>query len=184
MKHSIDIIQQVNKPPCVSKRTTKAHKGTTIPTRVKITIDDDSAGRAALDALYEGASQVALCRYALRLAAHIMETAGYDDPHNPAITTGFAINRQWQAGAARMHDVRQAGFAVHKLARQAPDELTTGVLRVVGQAIGTGHMPEHAMVASDYAIKAINLLHPGDRAAARERQWQVQAMGEEVAPRY
>lgn len=39
------------------------------------------------------------------------------------------------------------------------------------------------MVASDYAIKVINLLHPGDRAAAaaRERQWQVQAMGEEVA---
>ena len=79
-----------------------------MPTRVKITINDDSA------------SQVALCRYALRLAAHIMETAGYNDPHNPAITAGFAVNRQWQAGAARMHDVRQAGFAVHKLARQAP----------------------------------------------------------------
>ena len=140
-----------------------------MPTRLKITINDDSAGRAALDALYEGASQVALCRYALRLAVHAMETAGYNDPHNPAIT-------------ARMHDVRQAGFAVHKLARQAPDELTTAVLRVVGQAIGTGHMPEHAMVASDYAIKVINLLHPGDRAAAaRERQWQVQVMGEEVA---
>lgn len=87
-----------------------------MPTRVKITINDDSAGRAALDALYEGASQVALCRYALRLAVHIMETAGYSDPHNPAITAGFAVNRQWQAGAARMHDVRQAGFAVHKLA--------------------------------------------------------------------
>ena len=43
-------------------------------------------------------------------------------------------------------------------------------------------MPEHAMVASDYVIKVINLLHPGDRAAAaRERQWQVQAMGEEMA---
>lgn len=28
-----------------------------MPTRVKITINDDSAGRAALDALYEGASQ-------------------------------------------------------------------------------------------------------------------------------
>ena len=39
---------------------------------------------------------MALCRYALRLAAHIMETAGYSDPHNPAITAGFAVNRQWQ----------------------------------------------------------------------------------------
>ena len=80
---------------------------------------------------------MALCRHALQLAAYIMEIVGYDNPHNPAITAGFAINRQWQTGAARMHDVRQAGFAVHKLARQAPDELTTAVLRVVGQAIGT-----------------------------------------------
>ena len=48
--------------------------------------------------------------------------------------------------------------------------------------IGTGHMPEHAMVASDYAIKVINLLYPSDRAAiTHERQWQVQAMGEEMA---
>ena len=37
------------------------------------------------------------------------------------------------------------------------------------------------MVASDYAIKVINLLHPGDQAAAaRERQWQVRVMGEEM----
>ena len=122
------------------------------------------------------------CHYALRLAVHIMETAGYNDPHNPAITAGFPSTASGRLGAARMHDVRQAGFAVHKLARQAPDELTTAVLRVVGQAIGTGHMPEHAMVASDYAIKVINLLYPSDRAAiTHERQWQIQVMREEIA---
>ena len=38
------------------------------------------------------------------------------------------------------------------------------------------------MVASDYAIKVINVLHPGDRAAAAyERQWQVRVMREETA---
>ncbi len=38
------------------------------------------------------------------------------------------------------------------------------------------------MVASDYAIKVINLLHPGDRAAiTHERQWQIQVMREEMA---
>jgi hypothetical protein len=43
-------------------------------------------------------------------------------------------------------------------------------------------MPEHAMVASDYAIKVINLLHLGDRAAAaHERQWQVRVIREETA---
>ena len=84
-----------------------------MPTRLKIQLTTTArAGRRSMP-LYEGASQVALCRYALRLAVHAMETAGYNDPHNPAITAGFAVNRQWQAGAARMHDVRQAGFAVH-----------------------------------------------------------------------
>jgi len=43
-------------------------------------------------------------------------------------------------------------------------------------------MPEHAIVASDYVIKVINLLHLGDRAAiTRERQWQIQVMRKEMA---
>ena len=43
-------------------------------------------------------------------------------------------------------------------------------------------MPEHTIVASDYAIKVINLLYPGDKAAiTHERQWQIQVMREEMA---
>ena len=48
-----------------------------------------------------------------------------------------------------MHDVRQAGFKVHKLTRKSKDTILEIALRVVGQAIGIGHMKEHATVASD-----------------------------------
>jgi hypothetical protein len=47
-------------------------------------------------------------------------------------------------------------------------------LRVIGHAVATAHMKEHALVASDYAIKLINLAYPDDLAAVqKERQWQL-----------
>jgi hypothetical protein len=62
-----------------------------------------------------------------------------------------------------MHDVRQAGFKIHKLARESEDELIQIALRVAGQSIATAHMEEHAMLASDYAVKVINLLYPNKK---------------------
>ena len=77
-----------------------------------------------------------------------------------------------------MHDVRQAGFQIHQLAKKAQDIVIQTSLRVVGQAIATGHMREHAMVASDYAIKVINLLFPNDvNAVKQERLWRRDAWG-------
>ena len=90
---------------------------------------------------------------------------------------GFTTNEKWQIGEARMHDVRQAGFKVHKLARESKDTVLQAALRVAGQAIGTGHMREHAMVASDYAIKVVNLKYPNDMEAVKElREWQIRTM--------
>ena len=85
----------------------------------------------------------------------------------------------WQAGKARMHEVRQAGFAIHKVARAQTDELLTVTLRVIGQAVASGHMKEHGMVASDYAIKLINLMYPCDMSKViEERQWQLSKLDE------
>ena len=57
-----------------------------------------------------------------------------------------------------MHDIRQAGFNIHNLARDSNSEINKTVLRVVDQAVGSGHMKGHAMVASDYAIKTRGLM--------------------------
>lgn len=52
-------------------------------------------------------------------------------------------------------------------------ELTV-TFRVIGQAVASGHMKEHGMVASDYAIKLINLMYPCDMSKViEERQWQL-----------
>jgi hypothetical protein len=73
-----------------------------------------------------------------------------------------------------MHDVRQAGFKIHKIARECDSEIKKTALRVVGQAVGSGHMKEHAMVASDYAIKTIGLINSNNmEAITLEREWQL-----------
>lgn len=48
------------------------------------------------------------------------------------------------------------------------------------QAVAAGHMREHAMVASDYVIKVVNLLYPkGQRAILDESHWQIDRLQEE-----
>ena len=66
--------------------------------------------------------------------------AGFADAENETILNGFDVNEAWQNGQARMHDVRQAGFKIHALTKATEDVLHIAILRVIGQAVGTGHM--------------------------------------------
>lgn len=146
-------------------------------TKVKIKIRDDSELREEIDGLYENTDAVDLAKWSLLMAKHILEIAEIDYFSMEEIVNGFKINELWQIDEARMHDVRQAGFKIHKLARESDSEIKKTALRVVGQAVGTGHMREHAMVASDYAIKLINLISPYDSdAVTKEREWQLKEL--------
>lgn len=145
-------------------------------TQRKIKLLDDDDLRIVLDRLYENSSQIQLCQYALQLAEHVLNMVDFDIQH-PILQEGFSVNIAWQRGLARMHDVRQAGFRIHALAKAEEDPQIKTALRVVGQAVASGHMREHTMVASDYAIKLINLKHPLDKEAVqKERQWQIDAL--------
>ena len=146
-------------------------------TKVKIKILDNTDMRKILDVEYENSSQVKLCKYAILLSKHILELIKYPDMNNAAIKEGFFINEQWQKGVARTYDVRQAGLKIHRMAKASEDDITRTALRVVGQAVATGHMKEHAMVASDYAVKVVNLLYPNDIDAVKnERSWQISCL--------
>lgn len=148
-----------------------------IATIAKIKIKDIVELRRKLDQIYEDKSQIDLAKWALYLSKYVFSLIEYDYENESAIADGFTTNEKWQIGEARMHDVRQSGFIVHKLARESKDTVLQAALRVAGQAIGTGHMREHAMVASDYAIKVVNLKYPNDMAAVKElREWQIQTM--------
>ena len=122
-------------------------------TKPKIKIKDNSELREQIDELYEGVSQVNLAKWSIIVAKHILEIADIDYNSMDEIVEGFKVNELWQIGKARMHDVRQAGFKIHKIARECDSEIKKSALRVAGQAVASGHMREHAIVASDYAVK-------------------------------
>ena len=143
-------------------------------TKVKIKIEDNSELRTKIDELYKKTNQVDLAKWSLLMAKHILDIVDIDYHSVEEIVNGFKVNELWQIGEARMHDVRQAGFKIHKLARDSDSDIKKTALRVVGQAVGSGHMREHAMVASDYTIKTINLICPNDfDAITKEREWQL-----------
>lgn len=71
-------------------------------------------------------------------------------------------------------EVRKAGFKIHEEARKCKTEITKNILITAGQAVGVGHMREHAMVCSDYAIKVIQLFYANDlNRITQERNWQI-----------
>jgi hypothetical protein len=146
-------------------------------TKPKIKIVDDPTIREEIDDLYEITNQIILAKWSLSIAKHILLLVGMDYHTVDVIADGFQTNEMWQSGNARMHDVRQSGFKVHRLARETDNQIHQAALRVVGQAIGSGHMREHSMVASDYAIKVIGLLTSNDRIAiSSERKWQLEEL--------
>ncbi len=146
-------------------------------TRTKIRIDDCPGMRKELETLYGQATQVVLARWGLELAKHVLLLAGFDWSGCSEVKNGFAANEAWQRSEAQVYDVRQAGFAVHRLARGCASETLQAALRTAGHAVGTGHMREHAMVASDYAVRTVNRLHPGDLSAVvTDRNWQIRTL--------
>lgn len=143
----------------------------------KIKIVDNSLIRAEIVKLYEITNQVNLAKWSLSLAKHILLLLDLDYERVDVIRDGFQVNEMWQSDKARMHDVRQAGFKVHKLARETNNIVYQTALRVVGQAVGSGHMREHSLVASDYAIKVIGLISNNDLdSITKERIWQLEEL--------
>ncbi len=140
----------------------------------KIKIVDNDEIRSEIDEIYEEQNQVILVKWSLEMAKHIIEITNLDISKYPEIHEGFIVNELWQNNQARKHDVRQAGFEIHKIAREQNDEVIKNVFRVIGQAVGSGHMKEHSIVASDYAIKVINLIYPTNMSKVNEeRNWQL-----------
>lgn len=140
----------------------------------KIKIVDNDELRSKIDKIYEKQNQVTLAKWSLELAKHMIEITNLDISKYPEINEGFKMNELWQSNQARMYDVRQAGFKIHEVARKQNDEVIKNVFRVIGQAVGSGHMKEHAMVASDYAIKVMNIMYSNNQDKVNEeRNWQL-----------
>jgi rRNA maturation endonuclease Nob1 len=156
-----------------------------MPTRLKLKIIDNNELRDQIDQLYENATKITLAKWSLSLSKHLLEEAGIDYTIYADIVEGYKINELWQSGNASIGDIRQSGLKIHKLARESNNEVTKTAIRVVGQAVSSGHVKEHSMVSSDYAIKTIGLVYLNDyKAISKERNWQLEQMKNLVKKEY
>lgn len=147
-------------------------------TRVKLKICDNSEIRKQIDDLYEQVTQEVAVKWAVAMAKRILKMAKIEENNIPEVVEGFKISENYQ-GKISVFTIRQAGFKIHKLAKISNDEKEKLAFRVVGQAVSTMHMKEHAMVASDYAIKFINIMYPNDfEKITEERNWQLEKLKE------
>lgn len=143
-------------------------------THAKIKIVDNSLLRKEIAMLFESMDQLSLAKWSLSIAKHILSYVEMDFETLEEVDKAFAVNDLWQVNQASVHDVRQAGIKIHSLARRASSLINQSALRVVGHAVSSGHMSEHALVASDYAIKVIGLLSANDQdKITLERKWQL-----------
>lgn len=143
----------------------------------KIKIVDDAELRNEIVENTELLDQIELAKWAISVAEHILPYLEQEFPQDAKILNAIKINKLWQKDEATVHQVRQAGFKVHQVARQCKEETARAAARAVGQAIGVGHMRGHAMVATDYAIKTINHAFNNDLKKAREeREWQLREL--------
>ncbi|ODP28215.1 hypothetical protein PTI45_02372 [Paenibacillus nuruki] len=140
----------------------------------KIKIIDDLSLRAEIEQKIEKMSHVQLAQWALSLAKHVLPYLEQELPNLEQVEQAFKVNELWQVGQATVHQVRQAGFQIHKIARECQSEIAKTAARTAGQAVAVGHMREHAIVASDYAIKVIGLASDNKmKCITEERTWQL-----------
>ena len=145
-----------------------------MPTKSKIKIIDNEELRKEIYEIYENLDPVIIAKWSLSLAKHILKVVDIDYELINEIKAGFRVNELWQINQASVHDIREASFKIHKIARESDSEITKTALRVVGQAVSSGHMKEHAMIASDYAIKIIGLISSNNlESITLEREWQL-----------
>ncbi len=77
-------------------------------------------------------------------------------PHDKRPHHAVEAVRAWSEGKRRlsMSEVRTLSLAAHAAAKDARTELTKCVAHAAGQAIGTWHVPTHALGAFEYAGRA------------------------------
>jgi hypothetical protein len=72
---------------------------------------------------------------------------------------------------------RDAADKLLKLARDEKDPIKEKIYRVMAQVTNSPHVKNHALWASDYAIKLINKMYPNNLdEVKKEREIQIELM--------
>ncbi|MEL7569732.1 MAG: putative immunity protein [Eubacteriaceae bacterium] len=138
-------------------------------------IQDDVELREELQKIFESKSHKAMVKYSLLLGRHIMDLTNTQPCGE--ISEAYEISEKWLEGKAKFTEARAAAIKIHRLAHNEEDPVMEKVYRIMVQVAATPHVKNHALIASDYAIKLINTMYPDNaQEVSRERQEQIKLM--------
>jgi hypothetical protein len=138
-------------------------------------IDDLPEMKEEIESLCESKSHKEVSKYGLQLAEHILRLT--NTPLDDAMQACFDINIKWQEGTVKFHEARVVSDRLLQMAREEKDPARMKLLRFMGQVAAIPHVKRHALIASDYAVKLINLMYPGDmEEVRRERETQIKIL--------
>jgi hypothetical protein len=143
-------------------------------------IDDIPDLRIELENIFNSKSHKEMVNYGLLLGHHILKMTT-TEPCNE-ILESFEINKKWLNGEtgkgfAKFQIARNAAGKLLDLARNEKDPLKEKMYRVMAQIANTPHVKNHALWASDYAVKLINTMYPNNfDEIKKEREIQIELM--------
>jgi hypothetical protein len=143
-------------------------------------IDDIPKLRIELEEIFDSKNHKDMVKYGLLLGQHILEITNTEPCSE--IMECFEINKKWLKGEtgkgfAKFQIARNAAGKLLNLARDEQDAIKEKVYRIMAQIANTPHVKNHALWASDYAIKLINKLYPNNLdEIKKEREIQIELM--------
>jgi hypothetical protein len=134
-------------------------------------IDDIPDLRIELQNVFDSKDHEAMVKYSVLLGQHILKITNTEPCDE--IKDSFNIIIKWQNGEtgkgfAKFQVARDVAGKLLKLAHDEKDPIKEKVYRVMAQVTNTPHVKNHALWASDYAIKLINKMYPNNFDEVKE----------------
>ncbi len=106
----------------------------------------------------------------------------YPDDDRPRRAIG--VLREWaNSGVFSMPVIRRASLSAHAAAKGKDEADAVFAAHSAGQAVGTAHVPTHALGAAIYAIRAVAAHRADTNEGLKERDWQLDRLRQHAGGR-
>ncbi|GHU12156.1 hypothetical protein FACS1894151_11770 [Spirochaetia bacterium] len=143
-------------------------------------IDDIPDLRIELENIFDRKNHKEMVKYSVLLGKHILKITNTEPCDE--INECFDIIEKWQNGEtgkgfAKFQGARDVADKLLKFAHDEKDPIKEKIYRVMAQVANIPHVKNHALWASDYAIKLINKMYPNNfEEVKKEREIQIELM--------
>jgi len=119
-----------------------------------------------------------LALWAADCAEHVLPYFEEKYPNDDRPRKAIEACRKWaDTGVFKMSEIRKASLDAHAAAKITQEDDAKYAAHAAGQAVGTAHVPTHALGASLYGIRAA-AAHSDiiDDGLVKERTWQLERL--------